>query len=101
MDEAAKALSDSISEHSFDSNLNFVHMELERLKITKKKRRRIKPEEIAILKEEFLKNPEWDPKKIKELAQRFSWSKSRVYKWNWDKKNRIGQRMVEPTKKFD
>lgn len=92
-DEATMALQESLSDHSFDSHLNFVCNELDRLSKLKKKRRTKRPEEIAILKAEYAKSAQWSSGQVKALAKRLSWPQSRVYKWNWDKNKRGPKKM--------
>ena len=87
------ALEESLSDHSFDSHLNFVCNELDRLSKLKKKRRTKRPEETAILKAEFAKSAQWSSGQVKTLAKRLSWPVSRVYKWNWDKNKREPKKM--------
>ena len=43
----------------------------------------------ALLEEEFLRDPNWDRKKIASLALRLHVSKTKVYKWNWDRKKSL------------
>lgn len=42
-------------------------------------------DQVRELKKEFFKDPDWDPKKIRELAERLELSLSQVYKWKWDR----------------
>ena len=44
--------------------------------------------QAGILETEYLKNPNWDNRKYEELCDRCATTKSRIYKWNWDRKRR-------------
>lgn len=43
----------------------------------------------ALLEEEFQRDPNWDRRKIASLAQRLQISRTKVYKWNWDRKKSL------------
>lgn len=42
-----------------------------------------------ILLAEFDRNPDWEPEKVEDLSKRLEISKAKVYKWNWDQKNKL------------
>ena len=44
---------------------------------------------IQVLLQEFDQNPNWSQEKINELAERLNVTQVKVYKWNWDKRNRM------------
>ena len=46
-------------------------------------------EAIQVLLQEFDQNPNWSQEKINELAERLNVTQVKVYKWNWDKRNRM------------
>ena len=41
-----------------------------------------------ILQIEFMQNPNWTKDFIQTLAERLNLSRTKVYKWNWDRRNR-------------
>jgi len=41
-----------------------------------------------ILQQEFIRDPNWSQEKVIALASRLKIPKSKVYKWNWDQKNK-------------
>ena len=46
-------------------------------------------EAIQVLLQEFDQNPNWSQEKINELAESLNVTQVKVYKWNWDKRNRM------------
>lgn len=51
-------------------------------------RRRIQPEQSEVLEEAFKKSAMWSTSQIKGLAKRLGLTRVKVYKWNWDRRNR-------------
>ena len=57
--------------------------------VSKKNRQRLTYEQLSILEVEFLKQPDWsDRGHINRIAKRLGLSKSKIYKWNWDRKKK-------------
>jgi len=52
------------------------------------KRRRKNKEQVQILINEYIKNPNWTRAFMKDLAKRVGLKSSQVYKWNWDQKKK-------------
>lgn len=92
MQEAAQASTDSLSEHSFQSHMNFVNVLIDKMNNPKKTRHNLRPDEVAILKAEFAMSAKWSTAKIKALAERLCWPKCRVYKWNYDQRRKEQRR---------
>ena len=42
----------------------------------------------AYLEEEYKKNPNWSIKKKREIAAELGIDRQKVYKWNWEQKNK-------------
>lgn len=56
---------------------------------SRKRRQRLTYEQMDVLEHEFLKNTDWsEPGLIKKLSQRLGLPKSKIYKWNWDRKRK-------------
>ena len=51
-------------------------------------RRRLLKSEQAILHAEYAKSVEWEPSKMKELAERIGCPKIKVLKWNYDQRRK-------------
>ena len=51
--------------------------------------RQLSETQKSILKQNFDKNPNWDGKKIQELATELDLPRIKVYKWNWDHKRKF------------
>ena len=56
----------------------------------RKRRIRLLPEQAEFLEIEFLKNPMWTSRKMSQISKRLSLAKSKIYKWNWDRKKKEG-----------
>ena len=57
---------------------------------SKRRRQRLTNEQHEILEFEFEKNPDWSDKVfMKQLSKRLHLSKSKIYKWNWDRKRKM------------
>ena len=55
----------------------------------KKRRQRLTYEQSFVLEQEFLKNPDWSSRNfLTKLAKRLCLQKSKIYKWNWDRKKK-------------
>ena len=52
------------------------------------KRRRFSYDDTVILEAEYLRNVNWSTYKISDLANRLGFDKTKVYKWNWEKKRK-------------
>ena len=50
--------------------------------------KRLGKDEIEILEREFRQHTKWDTKTVKILSTETGYSKSKIYKWNWDKRHR-------------
>ena len=55
---------------------------------TKQRRLRLTGDQIAILESEFQKNANWTSKDMVKLSTRLAVEKSKIYKWNWDRKRK-------------
>ena len=62
-----------------------------------------KPDQKAILKREFEKDPVWSYKKKMEIACFIGMNVNQVSKWNWDQRKKMGlstdRKKREPAKK--
>lgn len=57
--------------------------------ISKKHRQRLSYEQARILEQEFQKQSDWSKQGIlKALSRRLGLPKSKIYKWNWDRKRK-------------
>ena len=45
-------------------------------------------EQQEILNQEYIKNPNWSSSQIHEFATRLGLTRTKVYKWNWDRRNK-------------
>ena len=59
------------------------------LSYQKRNMRRVNAEQQQILMREFIANPNWSNNKIEHLAARLQLTRTKVYKWNWDHRNRM------------
>ena len=59
------------------------------LSYQKRNMRRMNAEQQQILMREFEANPNWSNNKIEHLAARLQLTRTKVYKWNWDHRNRM------------
>ena len=58
------------------------------LKINKRRMVRLPSIAVEVFVREFEKDPNWSSKMITDLAQRFDLPKMKVYKWNWDRRDK-------------
>ena len=49
-------------------------------------KKRLTEDEKEILEQEFQKNPNWGKVTIRKLAERLDLDRTKIYKWNWDRK---------------
>ena len=57
--------------------------------MSKKRRQRLTHEQQVLLEQEFQKQADWSkPGHLKELSKRLGLPKSKIYKWNWDRKRK-------------
>ena len=57
--------------------------------MSKKHRQRLTYEQLTILEVEFLKKSDWsDHGHLSRIAKRLGLTKSKIYKWNWDRKKK-------------
>lgn len=57
--------------------------------MSKKRRQRLTYEQQMYLEHEFQKKQDWSHKgHLNELAKRLGLSRSKIYKWNWDRKKK-------------
>ena len=54
----------------------------------KKRRQRLTNEQTQVLEAEFQKNANWSSREIVKMSKRLSLSRSKIYKWNWDRKRK-------------
>ena len=49
-----------------------------------------------MLNQEYIKNPNWSSSQIQEFAERLGLTRTKVYKWNWDRRNktRCGENQI-------
>ena len=45
-------------------------------------------EQQEILNREYIRNPNWSSSQIQEFATRLGLTRTKVYKWNWDRRNK-------------
>jgi len=57
--------------------------------MSKKRRQRLTYEQQVMLEREFQKGADWSKKgELGKLAHRLGLTKSKIYKWNWDRKKK-------------
>jgi hypothetical protein len=49
---------------------------------------RLSAEQQTLLKEAFDYDPNWSNLRIAELSERLGLSRGKIYKWNWDQRNK-------------
>jgi hypothetical protein len=59
------------------------------------KRSRKSDMQRAELKTEFLRNPDWTPELIAVLARKVGLSRTQVYKWRWDYRQKLKSKKLE------
>lgn len=57
-------------------------------KKARSKRKILTEEESELLESHFRRDPNWDNEKLNMLSQRLNRSRTQVYKWNWDRKQK-------------
>lgn len=55
-----------------------------------KRRQRKNKEQLKILENEFLKNPDWSREFIRRISNRLGLRECQVYKWHWDQRKKEG-----------
>jgi len=50
--------------------------------------RRMNKEQQAVLKAEFARDYSWSNALVDKLAERLGLTRTKVYKWNWDRRNK-------------
>ena len=63
--------------------------------------KRMTNEQQELLNQEYIKNPNWSSSQIHEFAGRLGLSKTKVYKWNWDRRNKTRRENQAPNTTFD
>ena len=53
-----------------------------------KTRSRMSYEQIQMLEIEYERNPNWVTRDITNIAQRLQLSRTKIYKWHWDRKKK-------------
>ena len=53
-----------------------------------RRRHRLTRLEVAVLEVEYQREPRWDKRKTKELAQRYDLDRVKIYKWHYDRKKK-------------
>ena len=57
--------------------------------LSKKRRQRLTNEQQMVLEQEYQKKADWSsPGALKDLSRRLGLPKSKIYKWNWDRKRK-------------
>ena len=56
----------------------------------KKKKKRITEEDIETLEKEFKLNTKWNKETVRRISNDIGFSSDKIYKWNWDKKRKMG-----------
>lgn len=59
-----------------------------------KRRQRKNKEQLKILENEFLKNPDWTREFIRRISQRLQLRECQVYKWHWDQRKKEGMAVM-------
>lgn len=54
----------------------------------KQRRLRLTADQIGVLETEFQKNANWTGRDMAKLSTRLAVEKSKIYKWNWDRKRK-------------
>ena len=63
--------------------------EYHREKVQKKKKRLIlNDDQIQILEQNYQVNPNWSNETIVMLSERLGVTRTKIYKWNWDRKKK-------------
>ena len=72
-------------------DLDFLTQHLPRFQSKEKIKYKIfTPTQIDYLKEEFIKQPRWTRKKMREISESLGGiSVTKIYKWNWDRHKRV------------
>ncbi len=55
-----------------------------------KRRQRKNKEQLKILENEFLKNPDWSRDYIRNISKKLGLRECQVYKWHWDQRKKEG-----------
>ena len=61
----------------------------------KKRRHILQPSQVQVLEAHFLRNANWDGDEIKRLADMLDTTKTKIYKWNWDRKKKEELKLLE------
>ena len=79
------------SDDDLNKLVDFILTSKRRPTTRRERRRRFKMDETqtGILENEFQKNPNWTNAKYAELCELLQTTKSRIYKWNWDRKKKF------------
>ena len=56
---------------------------------TVRKRKRKSMNQLEVLSQEFLTNPEWDKQQISRLMKKTGLTEAQIYKWGWDQKKKM------------
>ena len=57
--------------------------------LCRKRRQRLSLEQQLILENEFQKHTDWSkPGVLKDISKRLGLPRSKIYKWNWDRKRK-------------
>jgi len=82
---------DSPTDNDLNKLVDFILSSKRRPVARRERRRRFKMDETqtGILENEFQKNPNWNNVKYAELCKLLQTTKSRIYKWNWDRKKKL------------
>ena len=56
---------------------------------------RVTTEQSQILMSEYQRNPVWSKQLINQLAERPNLPQVKVYKWNWDQRNKTRDQLPE------
>ena len=69
-------------------NLPSQNIKLTQMNVKKQARRRMTPQQKELLEARFQENSNWSMDLVQDLAQLLNLSSQKVYKWNWDRKQK-------------
>ena len=65
------------------------------LPMEKRYMKRMSCEQQHALQNEYIKNPNWSSDQIYALSRHLGLTRTKVYKWNWDRRNKLRYEMSE------
>ena len=87
-EELDSGLGDCHRNEKSSLNLNTCIDEILEVKEKKWRRRRLSKSENEFLEKEYQKDPNWDVAKKKWLSAKLGLGRTKIYKWNYDRRKR-------------